>query len=45
VNAAYAGELEGYRLTTGDIAREKFSDTLGVELHEETIRSHEIRGC
>ncbi|EAZ99883.1 Outer membrane receptor protein, mostly Fe transport [Marinobacter sp. ELB17] len=42
VNAAYAGELEGYRLTTGDIAREKFSDTLGVELHEEKIRSHEI---
>jgi len=42
VNAAYASELEGYRLTTGDIAREKFSDTLGVELHEEKIRSHEI---
>jgi iron complex outermembrane receptor protein len=42
VNAAYASELEGYRLTTSDIAREKFSDTLGVELHEEKIRSHEI---
>jgi iron complex outermembrane receptor protein len=42
VNAAYAGELEGYRLATGDITRVKFSDTLGVELHEETIRSHEI---
>ena len=42
VNAAYASELEGYRLTSSDIAREKFSDTLGVELHEEKIRSHEI---
>jgi iron complex outermembrane receptor protein len=42
VNAAYGGELEGYRLATGDITRMKFSDTLGVELREETIRSHEI---
>lgn len=42
VNAAYTGDLEGYRVTSGDIVREKFSDTLGVDLREETIRSHEI---
>ena len=42
VNAAYAEELEGYRLTTNDLLDKNYVNTLGVHLTEEKIRSHEI---
>jgi iron complex outermembrane receptor protein len=42
VNAAYAGELEGYRLTINDLLEKNYVNTLGVHLTEEKIRSHEI---
>jgi iron complex outermembrane receptor protein len=42
VNAAYAGELEGYRLTINDLPDKDYVSTLGVHLTEERIRSHEI---
>ena len=42
VNAAYADELEGYRLTINDLLEKNYVNTLGVHLTEEKIRSHEI---
>jgi len=42
VNAAYAGELESYRLTINDLLNKNYVNTLGVHLTEEKIRSHEI---
>jgi iron complex outermembrane receptor protein len=42
VNAAYADELEGYRLTINDLLDKNYVSTLGVHLTEERIRSHEI---
>ena len=42
VNAAYAEELEGYRLTTNNLLDKNYVNTLGVHLTEEKIRSHEI---
>jgi len=42
VNAAYADELEGYRLTIDDLLGQNYVNTLSVYLTEERIRSHEI---
>ena len=42
VNATYAAELDGYRVTTDDVRRATYANTLGVDLQEETIQSHEI---